>query len=126
MDKLKFLMHSNSVNNEIEQLITDSIKNEFDISAKDLFILEVLFNVDEMNVTEIKRKLQFISIALSVKLKTLQEKGLIIKERDIRDERIVKVRLSAEGLVTYGKVKDKIENELDIEPKMTSFIESYS
>ncbi|WP_414046913.1 transcriptional regulator, SarA/Rot family [Macrococcus equi] len=119
-------MHSNSVNNEIEQLITDSIKNEFDISAKDLFILEVLFNVDEMNVTEIKRKLQFISIALSVKLKTLQEKGLIIKERDIRDERIVKVRLSAEGLVTYGKVKDKIENELDIEPKMTSFIESYS
>ncbi|MFC6293441.1 hypothetical protein BHU61_07695 [Macrococcus epidermidis] len=77
-------------------------------------MLEVLFKYDDMNVSEIDEYIFWNKSSASVNLRSLEKKGLITKMRQEKDERVVKVKLSNEGLELFGRLKVEIENDKEI------------
>ncbi|WP_414046907.1 MarR family winged helix-turn-helix transcriptional regulator [Macrococcus equi] len=67
-----------------------------------------------MNVSEIDEYIFWNKSSASVNLRSLEKKGLITKMRQEKDERVVKVKLSNEGLELFGRLKVEIENDKEI------------
>ncbi|MGK0577871.1 transcriptional regulator, SarA/Rot family, partial [Macrococcus capreoli] len=68
---------------------------------------------------------EFRRMALTFRIRELVNRGLIDKERSTRDERIVYIKLSTEGLIMFSKIKDKVESELKLEKMVKNYIEEF-
>lgn len=61
-------------------------------------VLMVLWEYEEMTVTEISSKLFLNTNTLTPLLKRMEKQGILERKRTAKDERIVKVKLSKEGI----------------------------
>ncbi len=71
--------------------------NELGITYPQYLVLLVLWEQDTVPVGEIARRLQLDAAALTPLVKRLESLGLVSRQRDARDERIVRISLSASG-----------------------------
>ena len=71
--------------------------NELGITYPQYLVLLVLWEEDTVPVGEIARRLQLDAAALTPLVKRLETLGLVTRQRDARDERIVRISLSAAG-----------------------------
>lgn len=122
MKNLKYLKEIGILNNKFEERAEYIIK-KYDIALKELFLLEVLFTYEDIKVTEIDQHIYWSRSSASLNLRSLEKKGLIIKHRQLHDERVVKVNLSTEGLVIIGKIKAEIENDNEIDQLVNNFLQ---
>lgn len=71
--------------------------NELGITYPQFLVLMVLWEHDTVPVGEIARRLQLDAAALTPLVKRLESLGLVTRQRDSRDERIVRISLSPSG-----------------------------
>jgi DNA-binding MarR family transcriptional regulator len=71
--------------------------NELGITYPQYLVLLVLWEEDTVPVGEIARRLQLDAAALTPLVKRLESLSLVTRQRDARDERIVRITLSAAG-----------------------------
>ena len=71
--------------------------NELGITYPQYLVLLVLWERDTVPVGEIARRLQLDAAALTPLVKRLESLGLVTRQRDARDERIVRISLSSSG-----------------------------
>lgn len=82
---------------EIEATAARTLKN-YGLSETQLSILDALDNSGAaMTVNQIKAAMIDESPNVSRSLNKLMENGLIVKQRDFKDQRVVKIRLTDEG-----------------------------
>ena len=71
--------------------------DEIDLTYTQYITMMVLWEKKEINVKALGKRLYLDSGTLTPVLKRLEQKGLIFRQRDSRDERNLIVRLSPEG-----------------------------
>ncbi|MDE3009724.1 MAG: MarR family transcriptional regulator [Pseudomonadota bacterium] len=71
--------------------------SELGITYPQYLVLLVLWEQDTVPVGEIARRLQLDAAALTPLVKRLEALGLVTRQRDARDERIVRITLSSDG-----------------------------
>ncbi|MGK0555422.1 transcriptional regulator, SarA/Rot family [Macrococcus capreoli] len=125
MNNVQFLLASNMLNKEIEYMINSEIKKEFGITAKDLLILECLYQDENITLSQLLKRKEFKRMALAVRVKDLVKRGIIDKERSTTDERHVYIKLSTEGLILFAKIKEKVENDYNIEKLIEKFMSEF-
>lgn len=87
--------------------------DEIDLTYTQYIVMMVVWEQDNVSVKEIGRRLFLDSGTLTPVLKTLEKKGLIVRERSKTDERNLIASLTAEGV----SLKDRA---IDIPAKMGS------
>lgn len=85
--------------------------NELGITYPQYLVLLVLWERDTVPVGEIARRLQLDAAALTPLVKRLEAVGLVNRQRDTRDERIVRISLSAEGRTLRNRAA-KVQGEV--------------
>jgi DNA-binding MarR family transcriptional regulator len=71
--------------------------NDLGVTYPQYLVLLVLWEQDTVPVGEIARRLQLDAAALTPLVKRLEALGLVSRQRDSRDERIVRISLSPAG-----------------------------
>lgn len=77
--------------------------DEIDLTYTQYIVMMVLWEEREINVKELGNRLYLDSGTLTPVLKRLEQKGLITRQRDDKDERILIVSITKEG----DELKDK-------------------
>ena len=77
--------------------------DEIDLTYTQYIVMLVLWEEKEINVKALGKRLYLDSGTLTPVLKRLEQKGLISRQRDSRDERNLVVRLSEQGEVLKEK-----------------------
>lgn len=103
---------------EIIRKYTPVLK-EFDLTYTQYITLMALWENKELTVNELANKLFLDSGTITPLLKKLEIRGLIKKTRQLKDERVVIVSITNEGLALRDRlldVPDKIASCLSLEP----------
>ena len=77
--------------------------DEIDLTYTQYIVMMVLWEEREINVKELGSRLYLDSGTLTPVLKRLEQKGLITRQRDDKDERVLLVSITKEG----DELKDK-------------------
>ena len=77
--------------------------DEIDLTYTQYIVMMVLWEEREINVKELGSRLYLDSGTLTPELKRLEQKGLITRQRDDKDERVLIVSITKEG----DELKDK-------------------
>ena len=77
--------------------------DEIDLTYTQYIVMMVLWEEREINVKELGSRLYLDSGTLTPELKRLEQKGLITRQRDDKDERVLIVSITKEG----AELKDK-------------------
>ena len=77
--------------------------DEIDLTYTQYIVMMVLWEEREINVKELGSRLYLDSGTLTPVLKRLEQKGLITRQRDDKDERVLIVSITKEG----DELKDK-------------------
>lgn len=83
--------------------------------------MEIINTNENLNITELKKYKFGRTTGMSQHTKKLQAKGLIDKKRSDDDDRIVKVNITYEGIVVFGKVKSEVEDNMDLTVYLDEF-----
>ena len=91
--------------NDIE---TNSIAKKI-ITENELLLLEVISKYNKLTISELNDKFGVIKLsAISLMTKKLEkEKGLIVKQRDTKDDRVVVVSLTNKGKQLLDAIKSR-------------------
>lgn len=71
--------------------------DELDLTYTQYIAMMVLWEEKEINVKELGKKLYLDSGTLTPLLKRLEQKGMVARRRDQKDERILMISITAEG-----------------------------
>ena len=71
--------------------------DELDLTYKQYITMMVLWEEKEMNVKELGKRLYLDSGTLTPVLKRLEQKGLVIRKRNSKDERVLMINITKEG-----------------------------
>lgn len=88
-----------------------SLLTDLGITYPQYLVLLVLWENDHIPVGEIAKRLQLDAAALTPLVKRLETLGLIARIRDTRDERVVRISLSAQGLSLKPRAAS-VQNEV--------------
>jgi MarR family transcriptional regulator, organic hydroperoxide resistance regulator len=77
--------------------------DKLDLTYTQYITMMVLWEHGKMNVKELGRYLYLDSGTLTPVLKTLEQKGLVLRHRDKQDERVLEVTLTQEGIAMRDK-----------------------
>jgi DNA-binding MarR family transcriptional regulator len=104
------------ISNEFENNNTTILK-KYKLSKTQLDILHELeiSSDQELTVNEIRSQMRSSSPNVSRSLNALVKEGLVIKERDENDQRVVHIKITKEGLIRHKDASASIvENAIDI------------
>ncbi len=96
------------------------ILTELDLTYPQYLVLLVLWEKDDLKVSEIGERLSLDSGTLTPLLKRLEQKQIIERKRDSDDERVVKIKLTSKGARLKENaecVPGKIMESFDISPE---------
>ena len=71
--------------------------DELDLTYTQYITMMVLWEEKEMNVKELGKRLYLDSGTLTPVLKRLEQKGLVIRKRNSKDERVLMINITKEG-----------------------------
>lgn len=94
--------------------------DEIDLTYTQYIVMMVLWEEREINVTELGNRLYLDSGTLTPVLKRLEQKGLITRQRDDKDERVLIVSITKEGDVLKDKAVEipvKMAGCVSLEPQ---------
>lgn len=94
--------------------------DEIDLTYTQYIVMMVLWEEREINVTELGSRLYLDSGTLTPVLKRLEQKGLITRQRDDKDERVLIVSITKEGDVLKDKAVEipvKMAGCVSLEPQ---------
>ncbi len=103
-----------AVSKEIVRKYTPFL-NEIDLTYTQYIVMMVMWEHREMNVKELGQKLYLDSGTLTPLLKNLEKKGFVTRTRSTKDERVLVVTVTDEGM----KLRDKA---VEIPGKMSGCI----
>lgn len=109
MDKYEMLKLENQIcfplyacSKEIVKRYTPLL-TEIDLTYTQYITMLVLWEHRAMNVKELGKYLYLDSGTLTPVLKKLEQKGFVTRKRDVRDERVLNVAVTEEGMVLREK-----------------------
>lgn len=94
--------------------------DEIDLTYTQYIVMMVLWEEREINVKELGSRLYLDSGTLTPVLKRLEQKGLITRQRDDKDERVLIVSITREGDELKDKAVEipvKMAGCVDLEPQ---------
>ena len=80
--------------------------HELHLTYTQYLVMLVLWEQDEIPVSEICKKLYLDNGTVSPLLKKLEQEGLLYRSRASEDERVVRVSLTEDGRTLQGKAKE--------------------
>jgi len=81
------------------------ILKDLDITYPQYLVLLVLWEEDELNVSDIGKKLNLDSGTLTPLLKRLEQKNIVLRKRKTNDERVVCISLTEDGKSLKSKAE---------------------
>lgn len=99
--------------------------NELGLTYTQYLVFLVLWEKDEITVSEICERLKLDSGTVSPLLKKLQKAGYIRKVRSEADDRVVEITLTEEGRALQEKAKDvplKVASCIELAPKKAKML----
>lgn len=93
----------------VSRMITKEYKpflDKLDLTYPQYIVMMVLWEVEKISVKELGNKLYLDSGTLTPLLKKLEAKGLILRERDSEDERVVNIIIKEEGKKLRKKAEE--------------------
>jgi MarR family transcriptional regulator, organic hydroperoxide resistance regulator len=93
-------------NRHIQQDLASSLK-EMNVTGPQFYILYLLSASEGTKSTELADKLDVKPSAITVMIDRLLKNNFVIRERDEKDRRIVKLKLTSEGREVFEKGKAK-------------------
>jgi len=112
MDKYEVLKLENQICFPLYACAKEIVKKytpfleEIDLTYTQYIAMMVLWEHKEMNVKELGRYLYLDSGTLTPVLKKLEQKGFITRKRDVKDERVLNVAVTEQGLELREKALD--------------------
>jgi len=112
MDKYEVLKLENQICFPLYACAKEIVKKytpfleEIDLTYTQYIAMMVLWEHKEMNVKELGRYLYLDSGTLTPVLKKLEQKGFITRKRDVKDERVLNVAVTDQGLELREKALD--------------------
>lgn len=91
-----------AVSKEIVRKYTPFL-NEIDLTYTQYIVMMVMWEHREVNVKELGQKLYLDSGTLTPLLKNLEKKGLVTRQRSSKDERVLEVSITKEGMELRDK-----------------------
>ena len=79
------------------------------IHPRQLPILKILYEQDGITQNEIARRLDNRPSTVTVSLKRLERAGMVERKQDEKDQRMVRVRLTARGRELFARIPSMIE-----------------
>ena len=71
--------------------------DELDLTYTQYIVMMVLWEEKEINVRDLGKRLYLDSGTLTPLLKRLEQKGLVARQRDSKDERVLRIKSTTEG-----------------------------
>ena len=71
--------------------------DELDLTYTQYIAMMVLWEEKEINVRDLGKRLYLDSGTLTPLLKRLEQKGLVARQRDSKDERVLRIKITTEG-----------------------------
>ncbi|EDO1180072.1 TPA: winged helix-turn-helix transcriptional regulator [Listeria innocua] len=93
----------------IHQAISEISANTVDLSIEQFFVLREIATGDEISATELSGCLNVNKSAITPKLKKLEEKGYIRRERNKHDKRAVVLTITEKGNSVYEECEKQLE-----------------
>lgn len=93
-------------NRHIQQEMSLALK-DMKLTGPQFFILYLLSTSEDMKSTELAEKLDVKPSAITVMIDRLLKNDLVLRQRDERDRRIVKLQLTSLGREIFEKAKRK-------------------
>lgn len=79
---------------------------KYDLTYTKYLVLMVLWEVEEISVKELSKKLYLDSGTLTPMLKDMEKKELVTRLRDKNDERVLNVKITSKGSLLKEDLKD--------------------
>ncbi len=76
-----------------------------DLTPPQMFMLRAIQMDDSCTITHLSDKMEVKPSAITVMLDRLEHRGYVIRERDVKDRRVVFVRLTDAGQVALNKLR---------------------
>ncbi|MBC2254003.1 MarR family transcriptional regulator [Listeria ivanovii] len=113
--KVKQLIHSYQQTyifalNQIHQAISELSTNTADISIEQFFVLREIAENDGISASDLALCLLVNKSAVTPKLKKLEEKGYIRREKNEKDKRAIVLTITKKGKEIYQECEQKLEN----------------
>ena len=99
-----------TITNQMDTLFRSCYEN-YGLTVGQTRILFLLNGGKKMSVTALSRLLDITPGNLSVTCKRLEKNGLLVRQRDNKDERVVLVFLSDKGKETLSKLQNNLEGK---------------
>lgn len=93
----------------IHQAISEISANTVDLSIEQFFVLREIATGDEISATELSACLNVNKSAITPKLKKLEEKDYIRRERNKQDKRAVVLTITEKGNSVYEECERQLE-----------------
>jgi MarR family 2-MHQ and catechol resistance regulon transcriptional repressor len=78
--------------------------NAYHLSASQFGAMEALYHLGAMAQVEVSRKLLLSTANITTVLQNLEKRGLVTRERDAKDQRIVRVSITEKGAALVEQI----------------------
>jgi len=102
----RYIEVSNAVNKKAEALMKQEIED--DLTNDQHYTLRYIYQVGKCTSTELAEKFFVNKSAITAIINRLTEKGLIMRERDDEDRRVIYLSLTEKGRDLFLKVEERI------------------
>ncbi|WP_033826443.1 MarR family winged helix-turn-helix transcriptional regulator [Bacillus andreraoultii] len=105
IDQLKksLLSYSRKINDQISSLLSKT-GAQYDLTNQQVVLLLKLLQDGSSTIGVLAEEMRMAGANISTMCKRLEQKGLLIRNRDENDERIVRISLSEQGNFIVGQI----------------------
>ena len=93
---LKAFVGLNRTLDTLEKIVQRDVKN-YGLNITEFAVLELLYNKGPQPIQRIRDRVLIASSSISYVVSQLEEKGWLLREKDLRDKRIYKATLTEKG-----------------------------
>lgn len=107
-----FLMsHTKKIGDSLNATLNE-ISNRFGITSMQLRILMCLYNEGNSTIGHLADCMNMAGANISTMCKKLEQKGLVSRNRDSQDERVVRITLTDQGIETVSEIDEIFNNKI--------------
>lgn len=103
LEQVLTYLFNNALDAEEHALITKDFK---DISLNDMHIMDAVGVDEPKSMSEIAKALEVTMGTLTTNMNGLESKGYVVKEKSVKDRRVVLVRLTRKGQEAFYRHRD--------------------
>lgn len=110
--KISLLSYSRKINDQISSLLSKT-GAQYNLTNQQVVLLLKLLQDGSSTIGVLAEEMRIAGANISTMCKRLEQKGLLIRNRDEKDERIVRISLSEQGYFIVGQIDQSFTNRIE-------------